>query len=271
MRSPLPITGYSLCNALGTGRAAVRDALEAGRTGLGPSPIDVHFPSAVGAMPVELPALGGAAREWSTRIAKMAGLLTAELDPALERARAHWRPERIAIVLGTSTAGAASTELAYGYFVDKGVMPDDYDFRRQHTYGALLNVVRALTGATGPAWVVSTACTSSAKTLASAAAHRGRHGRRGHHRRHRHPVRDDADGVSRAGRPVRRRLPALRRGARRHQHRRGRRVLAHRAARRRGGAALWRWRAPDAYHISAPHPDGHGATSAMQQSLAQPG
>ncbi len=272
MRSPLPITGYSVCNALGTGRAAVRDALEAGRTGLGPSPIAVHFPTAVGAMPVALPALSGAASAWSTRIAQMAGLLTTELEPALERARARWRPERIAIVLGTSTAGAASTERAYGYFVDKGVMPEEYDFRRQHTYGALLNVVRELTGATGPAWVVSTACTSSAKTLASAA---------------RLIEADMADAVITGGIDTLCAMTLM--GFR------GLGALSDAGCRPfgegrdgisvgEGGALLLIERrgdplallsgvgeTSDAYHISAPHPDGLGATSAMQQSLAQAG
>jgi 3-oxoacyl-[acyl-carrier-protein] synthase-1 len=272
MRRPLPITGYALCNALGTGRAAVRDALEAGRTGLGPSPIAVPFPTAVGAMPVDLPALASPHDEWSTRIAKMTGLLVAELDPALARARARWRPERIAIVLGTSTAGAASTERAYGYFVEHGVMPDDYDFRRQHTYGALLNVVRALTGAVGPAWVVSTACTSSAKTLASAA---------------RLIEADMADAVIAGGVDTLcamtlmgfRGLGALSDGACR-PFGEGRDGISI----GEGGAFLLVERSgdglallsgvgesSDAYHISAPHPEGEGASAAMQQSLNQAG
>lgn len=272
MRRPLPITGYSLCNALGTGRAAVRDALEAGRTGLGPSPIALPFPTAVGAMPPELEPLTGAASAWSTRIARMAGLLIAELDSALVRARARWRPERIAIVLGTSTAGAASTELAYGYFVEHGVMPDDYDFRRQHTYGALLNVVRELSGATGPAWVVSTACTSSAKTLASAA---------------RLIEADMADAVITGGIDTLcamtllgfRSLGALSDGACRpfgegrdgiSIGEGGALLLVERHG--EGGAVLSGvGETSDAYHISAPHPDGAGAITAMQQALAQAG
>ena len=36
-------------------------------------------------------------------------------------------------------------------FVEKGALPNGYKFRKQHTFGAILHVVAALTGATGPA------------------------------------------------------------------------------------------------------------------------
>src|SRR5690606_24985353 len=44
----------------------------------------------------------------------------------------------------------------------------EYDFRHQHAYGAVLRVVRELSGVSGPSWMISTTCTSSAKPLASA-------------------------------------------------------------------------------------------------------
>jgi 3-oxoacyl-[acyl-carrier-protein] synthase-1 len=72
------------------------------------------------------------------------------------------------IELGTSTAGAEATEAAYRSFVEHGALPSGYDFRRQHTYGAVLDVVKRLAGVSGPSWMISTTCTSSAKPLASA-------------------------------------------------------------------------------------------------------
>src|SRR5690606_17624668 len=72
------------------------------------------------------------------------------------------------VLLGTSTAGAEATEAAYRAFVENGSLPSGYDFRRQHTYGAILDVVKRLAGVSGPSWMISTTCTSSAKPLASA-------------------------------------------------------------------------------------------------------
>ncbi|HEX4353917.1 MAG TPA: beta-ketoacyl synthase N-terminal-like domain-containing protein, partial [Polyangiales bacterium] len=165
---PVPITGFALCNALGATRAAVRAALFEGRSGLGPSPIAVPFPTAVGAIDAALPNLPQPLAAWTTRSARLSMLLLEQLATPLERLRARVRPERIAVILGTSTAGADATEEAYRQYAATAKLPDDYDLWRHHTYGALLHVVSRLAGADGPAWVVSTACTSSAKPLATA-------------------------------------------------------------------------------------------------------
>jgi len=165
---PLLVTGYSMLSALGAGRERHLDALANGRTGLGPSPLPLAFETAVGSVTADLPELPRELRPWSTRIARMAAILVAELDDPLRRARARWQPHRIALLLGTSTAGAETTELAYRDFVAQGEFPASYDFMRQHTFGAVLHVVRELTGARGPAWMCSTACTSSGKPFATA-------------------------------------------------------------------------------------------------------
>jgi 3-oxoacyl-[acyl-carrier-protein] synthase-1 len=165
---PIPITGFALCNGLGTTPEAVRAALYEGRSGLGPSPVPVPFPTAVGAISAVPPELPPSLAGWSTRTARLALLLIEQLSAPLERMRARVRPERIAVILGTSTAGADVTEAAFRHYIEHGQLPPDYDLWRHHTYGALLHVVRTLVGADGPAWVVSTACTSSAKPLATA-------------------------------------------------------------------------------------------------------
>lgn len=165
---PIPITGMSLCNALGGTLADVRQALYEGRSGLGDSPVPVPFPTAVGAVTAELPDLPDALKPWSTRTARIAMLLLAQMEPQLRRLRERVRPERVAVVMGTSTAGADVTEAAYRHYVQNGDLPRDYDLWRHHTYGAVLHVVKTLAGVSGPAWMVSTACTSSAKPLATA-------------------------------------------------------------------------------------------------------
>jgi len=165
---PLTVTGYSMVSALGAKRQQHLDALSQGRTGLGRPPMPLPFETAAGEVCTELPELPEALTPRSTRIARMAALLVAELDEPLRRARERWRPERIAVLLGTSTAGAETTECAYRTFVEQGEFPDQYDFQQQHTFGAVLHVVAELTGAKGPAWMASTACTSSGKPFATA-------------------------------------------------------------------------------------------------------
>lgn len=168
MRSaPVPITAVSACNGAGLDRATIRDALWHGRSGLRPTTL-VPFEAHVGAIAEPLPELPPHLADRTTRSAQMVVHLIAALDAPLARMRARWRPERIAVILGTSTAGADRTEEAWRALVERGHLPTDYDLWHHHTYGAVLNVVRALTGARGPGWMHSTACTSSARCVASA-------------------------------------------------------------------------------------------------------
>lgn len=166
--APLAITDYSLCNPIGIERADVIDALRTGRSGLGPVPFQLPFATLAGRVTAPLPELPPELAVYATRPARMAAHLVAKLEPSLRRARERWQPHRIGVLLGTSTAGAEATENAYRHFVQHGKLPDDYDFQHQHTYGAVLSVVKRLGGITGPSWMVSTTCTSSAKPLASA-------------------------------------------------------------------------------------------------------
>lgn len=165
---PIAITGMTLSNALGGSCNEVRNALAGRESRLRPSPIEVPFETAVGAIDSDLPSLDGRLRPWSTRLTRIAAQLVGNLEAELGALRGRWRPDRIAVILGTSTAGAETTEAAFRHFLATDRLPADYDLWRQHTYGAVLHVMRELTGAQGPGWVVSTACTSSAKPLATA-------------------------------------------------------------------------------------------------------
>jgi 3-oxoacyl-[acyl-carrier-protein] synthase-1 len=166
--TPRPITGYGVCNALGRDRGEVLGNLLEGRSGLRAPAFALPFSTLAGTVTGELPDIPAELAAWANRPARIASHLVAQIDAPLRRARQRWRPERIGILLGTSTAGADATETAYAHYLEHGSLPPGYDFRKQHTFGALVEVVRHLTGARGPSWVVSTTCTSSAKPLASA-------------------------------------------------------------------------------------------------------
>lgn len=267
----IPITGVSACNGLGLDRDAVRDGLWHGRTGLRPTslvPFEAHVGEVVGPLPDLPPSL----IDRTTRSAQMVGHLIATLEGPLSRMRARWRPERIAVILGTSTAGADRTEVAWRTLVDRGHLPMDYDLWHHHTYGAVLHIVRALTGAKGPGWMHSTACTSSARCLASA----------------RRLIADDViDGAIVGGVDTLcamtlngfASLDAL-------DPHRCRPFSAERSGINigEGGALLLLERdgdplallegigeTSDAYHISAPHPKGDGAIAAMRAALLDAG
>src|SRR5271156_5637927 len=74
---------------------------------------------------------------------------------------------RVAIVMGTSTSGIAEGEIAMAHRVKNGAWPNDFCMSRQEI-GNLSLFVAAYLGIDGPAYTISTACSSSAKVFASA-------------------------------------------------------------------------------------------------------
>lgn len=170
---PLAITHATLTTALGAGMAAHLEALEAGRSGLAPCHfMDVKLPGWVGEVAgVDDVALPGALAAHDCRNNRLAwlGLQQDGLIEAAAAARARWGAHRVAVLLGTSTSGILSTELAYRRRGPDGALPADFHYAETHNTYSLAGFVSEALGLTGPAWVVSTACSSSAKVFASAA------------------------------------------------------------------------------------------------------
>jgi 3-oxoacyl-[acyl-carrier-protein] synthase-1 len=136
-RAPLRVTGYSVLSAVGASRDEHLAAFCEGRSGLASPTTPLSFETAVGEVKAPLPELPPALAARSTRMARMAAQLLQQIDEPLRRARARWRPERIGVLLGTSTAGMETTERAYRTFVREGVFPARYHFEKQHTFGRI--------------------------------------------------------------------------------------------------------------------------------------
>jgi 3-oxoacyl-[acyl-carrier-protein] synthase-1 len=166
--APLAITAYSLCNCLGRTTAQVIDSLSESRTGLGPPPFSLPFETVCGAVRGELPKLPAQHSAYDAHQARIALQTFEEIRGPLAAAARRWGPDRIGIVMATSTGGIAVSEEAYDTLKKSGRLPAGYDYERQHTFFAFTDLLRAVSGAKGPAYVVSTACSSSGKVLASA-------------------------------------------------------------------------------------------------------
>lgn len=170
---PLSISFCTLTTALGAGCAATVDALRAQRSGLAPVrflgvPLATWTGEVSGVDSVTLPA---PLAEFDCRNNRLAwlGLQQDGFVDAVSAARAHWGANRIGVFLGTSTSGLLQTELAYRRRQADGALPADYHYgSTQNTYSLAAFVAQALQ-LRGPCWVVSTACSSSAKVFGSAA------------------------------------------------------------------------------------------------------
>lgn len=79
----------------------------------------------------------------------------------------HVPKHRIGIVLGSSTSGIAGGEVAISALQASGKLPASYHYKQQEI-GAPSEFLAAYLGVNGPAQTISTACSSGAKALASA-------------------------------------------------------------------------------------------------------
>jgi 3-oxoacyl-[acyl-carrier-protein] synthase I len=74
---------------------------------------------------------------------------------------------RIGVVLGTSTSGLDSTELAWAAVAKTGLKPEQFHYKQQQLAGGADFLAKHL-GLKGPAYAISTACSSSGRAFASA-------------------------------------------------------------------------------------------------------
>ena len=164
---------FTAVSCIGRGQAEHLEALRAQRTGLAPCAfetvdLDTCIGEVAGVDSVRLPA---ELREFDCRNNRLAQL-TLQQDGFAEAVHAsvgRWGRRRIGVFLGTSTSGILQTELAYRRRdPGTGALPEDFNYRgTQNTFSAA-DFVRRTLGLEGPATVVSSACSSSAKVFGSA-------------------------------------------------------------------------------------------------------
>jgi len=90
-----------------------------------------------------------------------------QIRPAVDALLARVAPERIGVVIGTSTSGMAEAEQAMRQRVTTGSFPKNFHYGQQ-ALGSTSGFLADALGISGPTYTVSTACSSGAKVLASA-------------------------------------------------------------------------------------------------------
>lgn len=108
------------------------------------------------------------APDTDSRCNRIADHCLADLAPALARHIDEVGASRVAVVLGTCTSGVGEGGAAFASRLADGAWPQEFRFGSQEL-GDLAAHVAMRTGARGPAYGISTACSSGAKALASAA------------------------------------------------------------------------------------------------------
>jgi 3-oxoacyl-[acyl-carrier-protein] synthase I len=163
----LYLNDLGLLCAIGSSRTEILARLLAGdRSGLKATDT-FGITSIVGECTDELPEI---AQRYSIYLCRNNQLLLAALNQisgTVQLMIHKFGASRVGVVLGTSTSGVRSTELALAYQAEHGALPEQFHYKQQQM-GAGADFLSAYLGLTGPAYTISTACSSSGKAFASA-------------------------------------------------------------------------------------------------------
>ena len=278
---PVQLSAYTLVTANGRGIGPLLKALRERRSGLTPCDFeDVALNTYIGRVAgLEDVSLDRDIERFDCRNNRLAwlGLQQDGFMGAVADAKQRYGAHRIAVVMGTSTSGILETEHAYrARNPQTNRLPKDYASRYQYTHNmfSLGSFVRTYLALQGPAMVISTACSSSAKVFASAVrlmqtglcdaaivggvdslCHTTLYGFSSLQLLSSGPCRpcdEDRDGLSLGEAAGYALLESSERSS------------------EQGAVALLGYgESTDGYHMSHPHPEGTGAVRAIQDSLSR--
>lgn len=155
--------------ALGNTRADVTRRLFAGESGV---EVTDRFspgrPLPIGQVTGRLPELDDWPVDLRSRNNRLVLAAAEQVRSAVRAVAERFGAGRVAIVVGTSTSGIGESEGAVRAHLETGRLPVGFAFAQQELHSPAAFLARAL-GLSGPAFVHSSACASSAKAMAAAA------------------------------------------------------------------------------------------------------
>jgi len=171
--TPLLLSHFTATSCLGRGRQQTLDALRQGLHALKPCDFEsVDLPTFIGEVAgVDEVQLAPGLADYNCRNNRLAQLALEQdgFATAVKLAAIKYGHERIGVFLGTSTSGILETELAFrARDPVTGALPSGLIYSKtQNTY-SVADFTRQYFALTGPALVVSSACSSSAKVFSVA-------------------------------------------------------------------------------------------------------
>jgi len=170
---PLLLESFTATSCIGQGVAPTLESLRARRSGLKRCEfetvdIETHVGEVPGVDAVRLPPELSRFDCRNNRLAELA-LRQDGFEEAVGRAASRCGRRRIGVFMGTSTAGILQTELAYrNRDLVTGALPASFEYSTTHNSFSIADYMRRRLRLEGPAMAVSCACASSAKVFGSA-------------------------------------------------------------------------------------------------------
>ena len=121
----------------------------------------------VGAVKDALPVLPASLQSQHSRNNQLLLAAALQIEGDIRQAIDRYGASRIGVIIGTSTSGIDEASSSMVQWLREQTFPEHYDYAQQEL-GAPANFLASWLQLTGPAYVISTACTSSARALLSA-------------------------------------------------------------------------------------------------------
>ena len=174
--SKIYIHAYEGICALGTGRTAIQqklfDSQQAPTDGVLSSVFSPHAPMFLGLVSPECTNIESLPEHTPKQFKSCNNALLyqafLQLEPEWQRLSQSVARHRIAVILGSSNSGIAQGEAAIASQQQHQHLPAKYCYAQQE-YGSPAQFLSWLLGTNGPAYTISTACSSGAKALISCA------------------------------------------------------------------------------------------------------
>jgi len=171
--TPLLLSQFTASSCIGLGVKAMLTTLIEQRSGLKPCDfetvnIDTHIGEVPGVDAQRLPAKLQIFDCRNNRLAELALQQDGFLE-SVQAAASRFGSRRVGVFVGTSTAGILQTELAYrARDPESGALPTSFEYGTTHNTFSVADYVRQRCRLQGPAVAHSSACASSAKVFGSA-------------------------------------------------------------------------------------------------------
>ncbi|MEO8600099.1 MAG: beta-ketoacyl-[acyl-carrier-protein] synthase family protein [bacterium] len=167
------LSHFTTTSCLGRGLSPTLEALRQRKSGLVPCDFDiVDLDTYIGAVAgVDDIVLRSDLQAFDCRNNRLLQLALEQdgFADAVATAIGRYGCQRVGVFLGTSTAGILQTELAYRRRDSvTGALPADFHYAETHNTFSAASFAQRYFGLSGPAAVISSACSSSAKVFSSA-------------------------------------------------------------------------------------------------------
>ncbi|WP_299019755.1 beta-ketoacyl-[acyl-carrier-protein] synthase family protein [uncultured Photobacterium sp.] len=168
--TPIYIHGCGFNSALGLTKQDIHSRLKQGSS---PDMLPVSgwlnngADTVIGKVVSELPTIPERLGHHTTFNNRLALSSLLQIEETVQQAVDKYGRDRVAVIVGTSTSGIADGEKALSAHIENGEFPEGYHYRVQEV-GNIGEFVADYFGIEGPAYTLSTACSSSGRVFLSA-------------------------------------------------------------------------------------------------------